>query len=133
MSSSPARTGSSRRALAAHSLGRRAELAAACYLEAEGFEVLGRNLRVGRLEVDLLCRKAELIVVVEVRARSAGSWVRPFDSVDWRKRRRVRTAGASLWRTRFAHDPSADRMRFDIVIVRFEGASVLIEHARAAF
>ncbi len=115
-------------------LGRAAENAAASFLSEHGFIVLGRNLRVGRLEVDLLVRRGELVVVVEVRTRSAGSWVPALTSVDWRKRSRVRAAGTALWRKHFARDFSVERMRFDLVSVTFTGdGTPLIEHVEAAF
>ncbi len=116
-----------------HALGKRAEEAAASFLETSGFVVLARNLRMGRLELDLVVRKRELIAVVEVRTRSEGAWVRAMDSIDWRKRQRVRRAGERLWRARFQRDPSVERMRFDIVTVSFEAGLPTCEHVPAAF
>ncbi len=101
----------------------------------DGFTILARNVRVRRLEIDLLARKGELIVVVEVRSRGEGAWVPAFSSVDWRKRARIRSAGNALWRSRFEHDACVRRMRFDIVSVTFDddGGPPNIEHAIAAF
>ena len=115
-------------------LGRAAENAAASFLSNRGFTVLGRNLRVGRLEIDLLVRRGELVAVVEVRTRSPGSWVPALTSVDWRKRSRVRAAGTALWRKHFAKDLSVERMRFDLVSVTFtEQGAAQVEHVEAAF
>lgn len=115
-------------------LGRAAENAAASFLSSRGFTVLGRNLRVGRLEIDLLVRRGELVAVVEVRTRSPGSWVPALTSVDWRKRSRVRAAGTALWRKHFAKDLSVERMRFDLVSVTFtEQGAAQVEHVEAAF
>jgi putative endonuclease len=100
-------------------LGRRAEDVAAAHLTSAGYTVLERNLRVGRLELDLVVRADRLVVVVEVRTRGKFSWVRALDSVDVGKRQRVREAGARLWRERFASNATVDRMRFDIVSVEF--------------
>ncbi len=49
--------------------GRAAESIAAGYLELAGYSVLGRNLRFGALEVDVLARRGNVLVVVEVRYR----------------------------------------------------------------
>ena len=115
-------------------LGRRAEEAAASYLETGGFVVLGRNVRVRRLEIDLIVREGPVIAVVEVRTRGDGAWVRAFDSVDWRKRARIRSAGTALWRSRFQADTTVERMRFDIVSVSFdERGTPTCEHLKAAF
>ncbi len=117
-----------------HALGRRAEEAAARYLLDAGYSIVARNVRVGRLEVDLLVRHGGTIAVVEVRARAPGAWVRALDTIDWRKRARLRRAGEALWRQRFKHDPTAERMRFDVVGVTFgEGDALQVEHVPAAF
>jgi putative endonuclease len=96
--------------------------------------ILGRNLRVGRLEIDILARKGAVVAVVEVRSRAGGSWVGAFTSVDWKKRARLRAAGRALWRRHFERDPSVERMRFDVASVSFDGTGVAtVEIARAVF
>jgi putative endonuclease len=113
--------------------GRRAEDAAAAFVLRAGMSIVGRNVRVSRLEIDLLAIDGAAVVVIEVRTRGEGSWVGPFDSIDWRKRRRLRAAGESLWRTRFKADARLDRMRFDLIAVDLSGDPPVIEHVRAAF
>lgn len=118
----------------ARELGLRAEKAAAAHLSERGFVMLAANVRVGRYEIDLLAADGSVLVVVEVRARGPGALVRPLDSVDGRKRARVRSAGRQLWRTRFGRDRRFERMRFDCVAVTVEeSGDVRIEHVRAAF
>jgi putative endonuclease len=115
-------------------LGDRAEAAARDYLVSRGMELLAEKLRVGRLEIDLLFREGAVIVVVEVRTRGPGSFVRALDSIDRSKRARVRAAGGRLWRERFARDQSVERMRFDLAAVAFdEAGDASVEHLRAAF
>lgn len=115
-------------------LGRRAEDAARDYFLERGLEVLGRNVRVGRLEVDLLVREGPVVALVEVRTRGEGAWVGPFASVDAAKRARLVAAGKSLWRTRFSADRTLERLRFDVVAVHFEpDGRARVEHVRAAF
>jgi putative endonuclease len=115
-------------------LGARAEHLVAAHLASLGLEIVAMNVRVGRLEIDVVARDGPVIVVVEVRSRGPGAWVRPFDSVDREKRARVRRAGAQLWRNRFARDPSAERMRFDLASVDFAAeGEPRIEIVKAAF
>jgi putative endonuclease len=115
-------------------LGLRAERAAASHLLACGFTILGFNLRVGRCEIDLLARDGAVVVVVEVRSRSPDALVRALDTIDGRKRARLRAAAQRLWRDRFAKDRSVDRLRFDCLAVTFDGAGrAHVEHVRAAF
>ena len=90
--------------------GARAEDAAAQALLDAGLELVARNVRVGRLEIDLVFRDGPVIIVVEVRTRGPGAWQRALDSIDPKKQARVRTAGERLWRARFANDPSAERI-----------------------
>jgi putative endonuclease len=114
-------------------LGSRAEAAVAEYLERAGFAIVARNLRFGRLELDIVARRNELVVVVEVRTRGEGAWTTAFGSLTWVKRERIRRAGQRLWRQRYAKDPSVQRLRFDAASVRLDGAFPEIEYVMAAF
>jgi putative endonuclease len=114
--------------------GARAELVVADHLVEQGFVVLGHNIRVGYLEIDLLARKDDLVVVVEVRHRGFGSWQGPFESISAAKRARVRRAGRLLWRARFARDRTVNRMRFDVAAVTFGVDDIpSVEYVAAAF
>jgi putative endonuclease len=111
-----------------------AEDAAARALVASGLVLLERNLRVGRLEIDLVLRDGPVIVVVEVRTRGPGSWQRALDSIDPKKRARIRKAGERLWRERYAGDSGVERMRFDACAVELlPDGDARVEHVRAAF
>jgi putative endonuclease len=90
-------------------------------------------LRLQYLEVDVVARQGDLVVVVEVRSRGAGAWTSAFGSIDWRKRQRIRLAGQRLWERRYRHDPSVNRIRFDAASVGFEGDTATIEYVPAAF
>lgn len=90
-------------------------------------------MRIGPLELDIVARKLSLIAVVEVRFRGAGAWRSSFGSIDWKKRERIRRAGERLWQRRYRHDPSAERMRFDVASVTFTADGPRIEYVMAAF
>jgi putative endonuclease len=114
--------------------GTRAEDVAAAYLERAGYEILGRNVRVGRAEIDLLVREGVVIVIVEVRTRGLRSYQRALDSIDTKKRARLRAAGERLWRARYARDTLVERMRFDAIAVDLDrDGAPSVEHIRAAF
>jgi putative endonuclease len=114
-------------------LGQRAEAAVARYLEEAGFSIEARNLRLGHLELDVVARRAELIVVVEVRTRGDGAWTTGFGSLTHLKRERIRRAGQRLWRRRYQNDPSAERLRFDAASVRFNADQAEVDYVAAAF
>jgi putative endonuclease len=67
-------------------------------LTAAGWTVLARNLRLGREEVDLLAidPAAPALVVVEVRWRRSRAFGLAEETLDWRKRRHLRTAAFGL-------------------------------------
>ncbi|AUX41925.1 uncharacterized protein SOCE26_033500 [Sorangium cellulosum] len=115
-------------------LGARAEDAVVAHLAAQGLEIVARNVRVGRLEIDVIARDGPVIAIVEVRTRGAGSYVRALDSIDAGKRARVRRAGEVLWRARFSRLRGVERMRFDAASVTFlPGGEVAVEIVKAAF
>ena len=104
------------------------------YLTREGASIVATNLRVGRLELDIVAREGPLIVVVEVRARGPGAWTRGFGSLSGEKRARVRRAAERLWQRRYKNDPSAERLRIDCASVVFSDAGeAVVEYVKAAF
>ncbi len=110
-------------------LGRRAELAAVDYLFASGFEILGRNVRLGHLELDVVARKGPLVVVTEVRTRGKGALTGAFESVTATKRARLTMAVDRLWRSQLAAMPSVERVRIDVAAVTFDGPRTSVEYA----
>ncbi len=96
--------------------------------------IVATNLRLGRLELDIVARDADTIVVVEVRTRGATAWQTGMESIARTKAKRVRAAGERLWRQRFLRDPSVNRMRFDVAVVTFDATGTpSIEYARGVF
>ena len=77
-------------------LARRGEALVAALLEERGFEICGRNVRVGRLELDVVARRGALLVVCEVRSRSSARPVFPAETIRGKKLARVRRATA-IW------------------------------------
>ena len=112
-------------------MGRAAEEAVANDLVRHGFSILAKNLRLGRLELDVVAQEGDTVVVVEVRHRGAGAWQTGMESIAPSKIKRVRAAGERLWRERFLRDPTVNRMRFDVAAVTFDDSGApLIEYAR---
>jgi putative endonuclease len=108
--------------------GRLAESAAAADYCSRGFAIEARNFRLRSGEIDLIARRAGLLVFVEVKGRA---WFRPeeAESLRWRgkKRRMARVAAFYLARRRLEM-PAVDEFRLDIVYVtqgrvteRYEG------------
>ena len=117
---------------AARDLGRRAEDEAARFLEARGLRVVGRAFRTRAGEIDLVARDGEVLVFVEVKARTSLSWGRPAEAVGWRKRARLERA-ARFFLLRHALHPEPP-CRFDVVeVLARPGEPWAIRHHRDAF
>ncbi len=110
-----------------------AEGVVANWLITQGFCLVARNLRLGHLELDIVARRDELVVVVEVRARSAGSYTTAFGSISATKRERIRCAARRLWRARYANDPTVQRLRIDAAAVHFGPSGPVLEYCPGAF
>ena len=111
--------------------GRAAEAAVASDLARQGLSILATNLRLGRLELDIVARDGDTVIVVEVRHRGAGAWQTGLESIVPAKTKRVRAAGERLWRERFSRDARVNRMRFDVAVVTFEdNGEARVEYAR---
>ena len=119
-----------RQAAARAELGRRAEDLACGYLVSQGFELLGRNVRVGRLELDLIARRGSLICFCEVRSRRSQALMTPAQSIGPAKLRNLRAA-ASRW----LRDSDARRyqVRFDVASVLFDIPEGRLTYLEGAF
>ena len=78
-------------------IGREAEALAARSLASSGWVILSRNLRLGRLEIDLLARDPHgELVAVEVRRRTSVGAATPSELLGSRKMRALRRQRAYL-------------------------------------
>ena len=100
-----------------HRTGRAAEERAADHLRAEGFQILWRNVRIGPLELDLVARRDDLAVIVEVRARGSGAFEGPLASIGWMKRKDLLRAARGIWRGRLKKLPGIRRVRIDVIAI----------------
>lgn len=96
-------------------LGARAESIVAGKLEAEGFAILGRNVRVGRDEIDIVAKRGGLLVFCEVRSRSGMPTFSPAETITHAKRMKVRRAAAAWLRA----NGGASEIRLDAAAVSF--------------
>lgn len=88
------------------------ELQAQQWLENQGLCTIARNLRIRRLEIDLLMTHGPLLVVVEVRSRARASHGSAADTIDWRKRQKL-TRAVRLWQQIYRDQRS---VRFDVIL-----------------
>ncbi len=93
--------------------GFKAENLARGYLELSGYEILAQNWRHGHLEVDLVARIANELVVVEVKSRKAWFIENETDLLPFNKQRALAEAAeAYLMENHLDLD-----VRFDLMVV----------------
>lgn len=110
-------------------LGQSGERAAELYLRQKGYDVTHRNWRFGHKEIDIVARKGNLLVFVEVKTRRNDMYGLPSEAVDARKIRRL-ISSANAFIQKYAIDSP---VRFDIITVIMDGCSERIEHIEDAF
>lgn len=92
--------------------GRRFEKQAALFYEGQGFEVVQRNWQASHLEIDLIVRRDNLLVFVEVKSSSSDSFGHPAEKIDRRKMANLTKAARQYI---VEHDISDCDLRFDVV------------------
>ena len=92
---------------------------AAGALESAGFVILWRNRRFGPLELDIVARREELVVIAEVRFRGRGAFEGPLASMSIAKRRTLLRASRELWKE-LRKDKTIRRIRIDLFAVTDE-------------
>ena len=108
-----------------------AEERACRHLERAGMTVAARNYRAGGGEADIVARKGDLLVFVEVRSREGSSCGTPEESVGLAKRQRIvraarhylSTIPAASWR----------EARFDVIAIEGRGDTAVLRHYPGAF
>ncbi|HEX9704006.1 MAG TPA: YraN family protein [Gemmatimonadales bacterium] len=95
-----------------HQRGLAGEQEAMRYLETRGFTVVAHRFRAGRIEIDLVVRRGDLVAFVEVKARRGEAFGSPLEAVTGAKRRELVRA-ARVWMDRFGRP--GDVYRFDCI------------------
>lgn len=120
----------SSRQTARKELGARAEALVCDHLVARGFKIVGRNVRVGPKELDIIASRPGLLVFCEVRARARSDFGSPLASFDRIKTSRVREAAR-----RWLHERGIRRVavRFDAAAVVYDRPEGELEYIENAF
>lgn len=109
-------------------IGKKYETAAADYLLKKGYAILERNYRNPCGELDIIARKDDYLVYVEVRYRGSDKYGDPLETVNGRKQKQIcRVAG---WH--YARYGARENLpcRFDVIGIYADGS---IRHIEDAF
>ena len=102
------------------------EALAASFLEDQGYEIVARNFRFGRAEIDLIVKRDNWVLFIEVKTRASNEYGEPEDFVTVSQMNRIYNA-AEEWI--FATGWQGD-IRFDIITVKMGPGydDAVIEH-----
>lgn len=109
--------------------GKKGEELAAKYLEEKGYEIIEKNYRWKRYEIDLIVKKEPFLVFVEVKTKTNTSYGFPEDDVTPKKAAQVIAAAEEyIYKTGWKKE-----IRFDIMAVVIKSDLVQIEHIMDGF
>ena len=110
-------------------LGRKGERIAERILISKGFQIIRRNYRYGRFEVDLIAEDENLIVFVEVKTRSTKAFGNPEDFLSASQQKRLIEAANAF---SFDYKPLKN-IRFDIFSIVLTSNNEEVLHLEDAF
>ncbi len=101
---------------------------AIAYLEGLGYNIVTKNYRYARFEIDLIAEKDDLLIFIEVKTRSGVQFGYPEDWVDTKKIQRILAASDN-----YIHENDWQKgIRFDIIAI-LSGVNPEIKHFEDAF
>lgn len=105
--------------------GAKGERLAAEFLKKKGFEIVARNYRHKHAEIDLIIRRDDWTIFVEVKTRRSVSFGQPEEFVDYAKARKIFEAAEEyIYSTDWQ-----GHVRFDVIsVIMKEKAEPEIEH-----
>lgn len=110
-------------------LGKKGEQLAVDYLKAKGYEILNRNYRFDKAEVDIIAKQKETLAIIEVKTRTNTDFGDPQEFVKPKQIQRLVKAVDE-----YVTVNNLDvEVRFDIIAVVKNGKQYDIEHLEDAF
>ncbi len=110
-------------------LGNWGEQLAANYLIKNGYSIVERNWRYGKEEVDIIARKDEFLVIVEVKTRHSSQFGDPQDFVTKRQQKHLINAADA-----YVTDNDLDvEVRFDVIAITSDTEPPHLTHIDEAF
>ncbi len=117
--------------LSRKSIGKEAETLVENYFRKENFEILARNYRAKTGEIDLIVKKGETLVFVEIKSELSSKGFFPEEKVDVRKQEKIKKTAEIFMLKNFQKLSKIKEIRFDVVVVSLEKGE--IRHYEGAF
>jgi putative endonuclease len=109
--------------------GKKSEKITADWLKDHGYEIVTTNFRFNKKEIDIIARKDDLLIFVEVKTKSFWSDENPGDIITLKKQKFLFKA-AEAYMTYYGINFET---RFDVVFVVYKHKEIIIEHIIDAF
>lgn len=110
-------------------LGTKGEELAVDFLLKSGYEIMERNYRFEKAEVDIIAKQKDILAIIEVKTRSTIDFGNPQDFVKPKQIQRLVKAVDEYVITNQLNV----EVRFDIIAIIKEGKGFKIEHLENAF
>ncbi len=111
-------------------LGRKGEEIAERFLIQKNYEIIQRNYRRYRGEIDLIAKDGGCLVFVEVKSVSSDRFGQPVSKVNQQKQKQLGKIAMAYYQEFDLFDQDS---RFDIVTVIFKGSKHIVNHIENAF
>jgi putative endonuclease len=111
-------------------VGNTGEDLAAKYLQSKQYEIIERNYRWARGEIDIVARMGEILVFVEVKTARGDRFGSPETWVNPRKQLHIAQAAQRYLQEKNIEEANC---RFDVVAIQKQGGGWRIEHLENAF
>jgi len=98
-------------------LGKAGEEEAIKYLKKKGLKILGKNIKIGRKEIDIVAEENDEIVFVEVKTCRNENWTYPENKVDYKKKENIRKTAHRYIKK---YNVRKKYYRFDIIAITWE-------------
>ena len=110
-------------------IGNKGEENAVSFLFANGYEVLERNYRFGRGEIDIIALKNSVMVFIEVKSRKNTNFGYPETFLSEPQQERIRRAAEEY----VLRKEWQGEIRFDIIAILCDGREPTLDHFEDAF
>ncbi|MBP6385822.1 MAG: YraN family protein [Pseudarcicella sp.] len=110
-------------------VGEQGEGIASSYLQENGYEILERNFRFEKAEIDIIAQKGKFLVFVEVKTLTNTQFGMPELAVDKQKEKNISRAALHYI---YSQDWKQE-IRFDIIAIVIDAGKYQLEHFVDAF
>ncbi len=100
------------------------------YLARKGYRIVESNYRTRRGELDLISRRHDTLIIIEVKLRRGTAYGNPLEAVTPRKQQAIRLMTEEYLAEK---SPDFQSLRFDVIGILLRGDRTQITHIEDAF